>query len=43
MYKMIKDAPVRDVSAKSNTKKTGRISKLEIGMDTSVEDIFTFT
>jgi hypothetical protein len=41
VYKMIKDAPAPDTSLKS--KKAGRISKLEIGMDISVQDMFSFT
>jgi hypothetical protein len=41
VYKMIKDAPAPENSIKS--KKAGRISKLEIGMDITVQDMFTFT
>jgi len=41
VYKMIKDVPLPDNSLKS--KKAGRISKLEIGMDITVQDMFSFT
>ena len=43
VYKIIKDAPAPDFSLKSNSKKAGRISKLEISMDITVQDMFSFT
>ena len=38
---MIKDALIPDNTLKS--KKAGRISKMEIGMNINVQDMFTFT
>jgi hypothetical protein len=43
VFKLNKDATAKDISIKSNNKKVGRISKLEISMDIKVNDIFSFT
>ena len=43
VYKILKDAAAPDISIKTNSKKAGRISKLEIGMDITVQDMFSFT